>query len=595
MCGIVGAITNYNVLAEVFEGLTILENRGYDSSGIAWLESGATLRCVRSLGVIDQLRQQMPTSAMSKVAIGHTRWATHGKPSVVNAHPHCSKDRFAVVHNGIIENYEPLREELQAAGYVFASQADSEVLAHLVHFEAQQEDGIVAVMQRVLQRIRGHYALVVLDAQNPHQLVAVSYQSPLVVARSHKGTFIASEQRAIAEYCDQIYHLVDHDMVVIGADKVTLYNESNTQLIKWLPLHAQAMAAELGDDKFHMIKEIKQQPDIMHQLFSEPPAYDAICDQGQLQYDEIVFAACGTSYHASSIAQYWLDAWDVPAHSQVQVASEFRLTRQQCQRRTLVVVISQSGETADTLQALKSAQKHGLDAMVITNVENSTMTRYGQHVVYTHAGVEIGVASTKTFTAQLAVLLQLVLALPHFQQHEEVSAYLPKLPEVMQAVIDQSATIRGFVQRILQSKQYLFIARGIGCYAANEAALKFQELTYFHAQAYPAGELKHGPLALIEDQVVVIAFLHHPQYQDRLLSNLNEIESRGGRVFLLCDDAITPPQRWKDHTLLLPHLPEMLTPFSFLVASQLMAYHAADLLGRDVDMPRNLAKAVTVE
>ena len=613
MCGIVGAVSPHNIVPILVQGLQRLEYRGYDSCGVA-VHQGGQLRRARSTARVSELQAQVEAEGVqSGTGIAHTRWATHGAPAVHNAHPHFSGNKIALVHNGIIENHEELRAELQAKGYTFESQTDTEVIAHLVHHLYNGD--LFEAVQQAVPRLKGAYAIAVFCAEEPHRVVGAREGSPLILGlggpQSGGANYLASDAMALAGVTDQIVYLEEGDVVDLQLGKHWVAARDATGHFRPVQREARTVqahsgAAELGPYRHYMQKEIFEQPRaiadtlegvqrITPELFGDG-AYGIF-----KQVDQVLILACGTSYYAGSVAKYWLESIArIP--TSVEIASEYRYRESVPNPRTLVVTITQSGETADTLAALKHAQAQGMHhTLTICNVATSAMVRACRLAYITRAGVEIGVASTKAFTTQLAGLFLLTLALAQTRGHltdEQEAAHLKAmrhLPVALRAVLALEPQVIGWAEAFARKEHALFLGRGLHYPIALEGALKLKEISYIHAEAYPAGELKHGPLALVTDQMPVVTVAPNDTLLEKLKSNLQEVRARGGELFVFADadTRIEPSQGM--HVIRMPEHYGALSPILHVVPLQLLAYHTACARGTDVDKPRNLAKSVTVE
>ncbi len=618
MCGIVGAVSTRNIVPILVEGLKRLEYRGYDSCGVAVHQDGA-LRRARSTARVAELEIGIAQDGVhATTGIAHTRWATHGAPAVRNAHPHFSSGpgndvalagRIALVHNGIIENHDELRAELQQRGYVFASQTDTEVIAHLVH---QLYDGdLLDAVQRALPRLRGAYAIAVFCRDEPHRVVGARQGSPLVLGVGKGETFLASDAMALAGVTDQIVYLEEGDVVDLqtGRAWVSAADGSGRYRAVERPVRtvqAHSGAAELGPYRHYMQKEIFEQPKaiadtldgvagISPELFGDG-AYGVF-----KEIDQVLILACGTSYYSGSTARYWLESIaGIP--TTVEVASEYRYRDSVPNPRTLVVTISQSGETADTLAALKHARALGMKhTLTICNVATSAMVRECAMAYITRAGVEIGVASTKAFTTQLVGLYLLTLALAQVrgrltdaQEAAQLKA-LRHLPLALQAVLALEPQVIAWAEDFARKENALFLGRGLHYPIALEGALKLKEISYIHAEAYPAGELKHGPLALVTEEMPVVTVAPNDAMLEKLKSNMQEVRARGGQLYVFADADGNVKSEPGVHVIRMPEHYGALSPILHVVPLQLLAYHTACARGTDVDKPRNLAKSVTVE
>jgi glucosamine--fructose-6-phosphate aminotransferase (isomerizing) len=627
MCGIVGAVSTRNIVPILLEGLKRLEYRGYDSCGVA-VHQGGELRRARSTSRVMELEAGVKADEVaSGTGIAHTRWATHGAPAVHNAHPHFSAGpkataesigRIALVHNGIIENHDALREELQQRGYRFDSQTDTEVIAHLVH--SLYDGDLLEAVQRALPRLQGAYAIAVFCRDEPQRVVGARQGSPLIlgVGKAADGSlgaenFLASDAMALAGVTDQIVYLEEGDVVDLQLGKVWISTPDAANPGRYVPVQrevrtvqAHSGAAELGPYRHYMQKEIFEQPraladtlegvaGISPELFGDG-AYSVF-----KQVDRVLILACGTSFYSGSTARYWLESIaGIP--TTVEIASEYRYRDSVPDPRTLVVTISQSGETADTLAAVKHAKSLGmLQTLTICNVATSAMVRECKLAYVTRAGAEIGVASTKAFTTQLAALYLLTLALAQTrgrlddaQEAEHLKA-LRHLPVALQAVLALEPQVIAWSEDFARKENALFLGRGLHYPIALEGALKLKEISYIHAEAYPAGELKHGPLALVTDQMPVVTVAPNDALLEKLKSNLQEVRARGGQLYVFADSDTHIDNGPGVHVIRMPEHYGALSPILHVVPLQLLAYHTACARGTDVDKPRNLAKSVTVE
>ena len=613
MCGIVGAVSTRNIVPVLVEGLKRLEYRGYDSCGVA-VHQGGQLRRTRSTSRVAELGAQIAQdNVQSGTGIAHTRWATHGVPAMHNAHPHFSADCIALVHNGIIENHDELRAELQSKGYVFESQTDTEVIAHLVH---QLYDGdLFDAVQRATHRLKGAYAIAVFCRDEPHRVVGARSGSPLVLGvglfDGQGETFLASDAMALAGVTDQIVYLEEGDVVDLQLGKYWITSrqpdghfERVTREVR--TVHAHTGAAELGPYQHYMQKEIFEQPraisDTLEAVAGITPALFGDGAHAVFkQIDRVLILACGTSYYSGSTAKYWLESIaGIPCS--VEIASEYRYRDSVPDARTLVVTISQSGETADTIAALKHARSLGMvHTLTICNVATSAMVRECKLNFLTHAGVEIGVASTKAFTTQLVALFLLTLTLAQLRgrlSDAQEAAHLKALrhlPAAVQAVLALEPQVIAWAADFARKENALFLGRGLHYPIALEGALKLKEISYIHAEAYPAGELKHGPLALVTSAMPVVTIAPNDALLEKLKSNLQEVRARGGELFVFADSDTHIASEQGVHVIRMPEHYGALSPILHVVPLQLLAYHTACARGTDVDKPRNLAKSVTVE
>lgn len=611
MCGIVGYVGHKKVVPVLLEGLKRLEYRGYDSAGLAILQQDRIV-VHRSVGKIKELENALwGRDFPGEVGLGHTRWATHGRPTENNAHPHsdCTGD-LVVVHNGIIENYQALKDKLQREGHHFKSDTDTEVVAHLIETQLRNTTDLETAVRRALADVVGTYALGILWRGDPHRLVAARNGSPLVVGLGDGEFLIASDLPAILAHTRDVLFLDDEEVAVLSHDGVnvtTLTGESvdkKIEKILWTPL-----MAEKSGYKHFMLKEIYEQPRAIRdtirgrfsldggQLYLE--GLDVIQDRLST-IDRIVIVACGTSWHAGLVGKFLIeDLARIPV--EVDYGSEFRYRNPILGERTLVVTISQSGETLDTLVSMREAHRHGCQALAICNVVGSTLSRESDGILYTHAGPEIGVASTKAFTTQLAALYLLALALGRANGHLDGARIqgllneLIRLPQRMEQVLSLGPTVEELAARFHAASNFLYLGRGINYPIALEGALKLKEISYIHAEGYPAGEMKHGPIALITEEMPVIFLAPKDRTLEKVLSNMAEVKTRNGIVIALSDETESGLQAKADHLINIPHTSPYLMPLLLVVPLQLLAYHIAVRKGCDVDQPRNLAKSVTVE
>lgn len=608
MCGIVGAVAQRDIVPILIEGLKRLEYRGYDSCGVAVHREGALTRA-RSTSRVAELDAQVRAEGLTGfTGIAHTRWATHGAPAVHNAHPHFSRDRIALVHNGIIENHDELRAELTAKGYEFVSQTDTEVIAHLV--ESLYDGDLFDAVKRASAHLRGAYAIAVFCRDEPHRLVATREGSPLVLGVGDNENFVASDAMALAGVTDQIVYLEEGDIVDLQLGRYWIEARQGNGFVRVerpvRTVHAHTGAAELGPYRHFMQKEIFEQPraiaDTLEGVVSITPelfgdgAYKIFRD-----IDSVLILACGTSYYAGCTAKYWIEAIaGIP--TQVEIASEYRYRTSVPNPKSLVVTISQSGETADTIAALKHARSLGMEnTLTICNVATSAMVRECRLAYITRAGVEIGVASTKAFSTQLAGLFLLTLSLAQVRGKltEEQEATCLKsmrhLPVALQGVLALEPQIIAWAEEFARKSNALFLGRGLHYPIALEGALKLKEISYIHAEAYPAGELKHGPLALVDKEMPVVTVAPNDQLLEKLKSNMQEVRARGGELYVFADADTRIHGDEGIHVIRMPEHYGPLSPILHVVPLQLLAYHTACARGTDVDKPRNLAKSVTVE
>ncbi len=610
MCGIVGAAAQRDVQGILLEGLKRLEYRGYDSAGLAIMGPDGTISRQRELGKVAALQQAIEANPPSgRLGIAHTRWATHGKPSQINAHPHMSGNGLAIVHNGIIENFEPLRRELEADGYHFASQTDTEVVAHLIEREYRLDGNLQQAFNRAVARVEGAYALAVMHVSQPQSLLVARQGSPLVIGVGIGEHFVASDQLALLPVTDRFIYLEEGDTAVVSSDAVIITDVNGQSVERPINRFEHSLdAAEKGSYRHFMLKEIHEQPTVIRATLEGRLTESRVLEQalgteasqllGSIRHVQIV--ACGTSYHAGMVARYWIEELaGVPCS--VEVASEYRYRHHVIQPDTLFLTISQSGETADTLAALREARNSGFRAaLAICNVAGSSLVRESDMVVMTHAGPEIGVASTKAFTTQLTALLLFTLALGRHNglsaDHEaELVAALHQLPDRVEEVLGLDGAIKELAGAFIDKQHSLFLGRGSMYPIAMEGALKLKEISYIHAEAYPAGELKHGPLALVDSDMPVVTIAPGNELVEKLKSNLQEVRARGGELFVFADAETDLQSEDGVHVMTIPPIHPTLAPVLYTIPLQLLSYHVAVLKGTDVDQPRNLAKSVTVE
>jgi glucosamine--fructose-6-phosphate aminotransferase (isomerizing) len=609
MCGIVGAVARRNVVPILLEGLKRLEYRGYDSAGIAVVNG--KLQRLRSTGRVAQLGRLVDENSLhGNIGIAHTRWATHGRPSEINAHPHVSGG-ISVVHNGIIENHEEMRRKLRAQGYAFVSETDSEVIAHLIHSKTRVGFGLLEAVRRSVQELQGAYAIAVINEASKDKMVVARMGAPLLLGIGEHENFAASDTSALLQVTQQVIYLEEGDCAEVSLEGIRIVERHNGQSIE-RPLHESKLSAasvELGRYRHYMQKEIFEQPravadtlelavnarSISSQLFG----VDA--ERILAQVDSVLILACGTSSHAGLVARHWIEGLaGIPCN--VEVASEYRYRASVPNPRTLVVAISQSGETADTLAALEHARSLGQPhSLAICNVAESALVRAAALRFLTRAGPEIGVASTKAFTTQLASLLLLAMTLAKMRgklsagREADLLDTLRGLPGVLTRALDTEGPITDWSANFALRKNALFLGRGIHYPIAMEGALKLKEITYIHAEAYPAGELKHGPLALVDNRMPVIAIAPRGALLEKLKSNLQEVRARGGELFVMADEDTHLEAGEGLHVIQMPPHAAIVSPIVHAIPLQLLAYHAALCRGTDVDKPRNLAKSVTVE
>ena len=610
MCGIVGAIAQRDVAEILINGLHRLEYRGYDSAGVAVIDPNNELHRVRCLGKVKALDEAVAVKPLiGGTGIAHTRWATHGEPSEANAHPHTSGN-FAVVHNGIIENHEELRELLKSRGYVFNSQTDTEVIAHLVNWEMRTASTLLEAVQKTVKQLTGAYGMVVLDREHPEHLVAARSGSPLVIGLGIGENFLASDQLALLSVTRRFIYLEEGDIAEITRRTVDIYDANGQKVER--EVHESNLendAAEKGKFRHFMQKEIYEQPNALintmeGRILHNNVIVDAIGNGAAEileKVEHIQIVACGTSYNAGMTARYWFEAL-AGVSCDVEIASEFRYRKFVTRSNSLLVTISQSGETADTLAALRLAKEKGyMAALTICNVSSSSLVRESDLAFMTRAGVEVGVASTKAFTTQLAALLMLVTAIGKVkgnisnEQEVEIVKALQSLPAEVEKALAFDKDIEALAEDFAEKNHALFLGRGEFYPIAMEASLKLKEISYIHAEAYAAGELKHGPLALIDADMPVIVVAPNNELLEKVKSNIEEVRARGGQLYVFADKeaGFTPSEGMKIITM--PKVNDIVAPIFYTIPMQLLSYHVALIKGTDVDQPRNLAKSVTVE
>ena len=610
MCGIVGAVAQRDVAEILINGLHRLEYRGYDSAGVAVVDPNHELHRVRCLGKVKALDEAVAIKPLiGGTGIAHTRWATHGEPSEANAHPHTSGN-FAVVHNGIIENHEELRELLKSRGYVFNSQTDTEVIAHLVEWEMRTASTLLEAVQKTVKQLTGAYGMVVLDREHPEHLVAARSGSPLVIGLGIGENFLASDQLALLSVTRRFIYLEEGDIAEITRRTVDIYDANGRKVER--EVHESNLendAAEKGKFRHFMQKEIYEQPNALintmeGRVLHNNVIVDAIGNGAAEileKVEHIQIVACGTSYNAGMTARYWFEAL-AGVSCDVEIASEFRYRKFVTRPNSLLVTISQSGETADTLAALRLAKEKGyMAALTICNVSSSSLVRESDLAFMTRAGVEVGVASTKAFTTQLAALLMLVTAIGKVkgnisnEKEVEIVKALQSLPAEIEKALAFDKDIEALAEDFAEKNHALFLGRGEFYPIAVEASLKLKEISYIHAEAYAAGELKHGPLALIDADMPVIVVAPNNELLEKVKSNIEEVRARGGQLYVFADKeaGFTPSEGMKIITM--PKVNEIVAPIFYTVPMQLLSYHVALIKGTDVDQPRNLAKSVTVE
>lgn len=610
MCGIVGAVAQRDVAEILINGLHRLEYRGYDSAGVAVVNENYELQRVRCLGKVKALDEVVSEKPLiGGTGIAHTRWATHGEPSETNAHPHVS-GTFAVVHNGIIENHEELRELLKSRGYVFLSQTDTEVIAHLVEWEMRSTDSLLEAVKKAVKQLTGAYGMVVMDSRHPEHLVAARSGSPLVIGLGLGENFLASDQLALLSVTRRFIFLEEGDIAEITRRTVDIYDTYGNKVER--EIHESNLendAAEKGKFRHFMQKEIYEQPTALintmeGRINHENVIVDSIGNGAKSileKVEHIQIVACGTSYNAGMVARYWFESL-AGVSCDVEIASEFRYRKFVTRPNSLLITLSQSGETADTLAALRLAKEKGyMAALTICNVAGSSLVRESDLAFMTRAGVEVGVASTKAFTTQLAALLMLVTALGKVKGHisaekeHEIIKAMQSLPAEIEKALAFDTEIEALAEDFAEKHHALFLGRGAFYPIAVEASLKLKEISYIHAEAYAAGELKHGPLALIDADMPVIVVAPNNELLEKVKSNIEEVRARGGQLYVFADKeaGFTPSEGMKIITM--PKVNDIVAPIFYTIPMQLLSYHVALIKGTDVDQPRNLAKSVTVE
>ncbi len=609
MCGIVGAVASRNVVSTLIEGLSRLEYRGYDSAGVAVL-SGGTIERVRAVGRVAAMTEKAQEARLTgQVGIGHTRWATHGGVTESNAHPHVSKGEIAVVHNGIIENHDVQRDKLKKLGYEFTSQTDTEVIAHLIHYY-HKDLNLLAATQKAVAELTGAFAISVISVKEPEHMITARLGCPLLLGLGDGENFIASDVSAVLSVTRKVIYLEDGDVADIRRDGVTIYGRDGAEVTRKIHMSDVSLASmELGPYAHFMQKEIHEQPRALNDTI------EALIDDNKFsaelfgkdasavfkQADSVLILAAGTSYYAALTAKYWLEGIaKIPTN--VEIASEYRYRESVPNKNQLIVTISQSGETLDTMEALKHAKSLGQNlTLAICNVQESAIPRASQLVFYTRAGAEIGVASTKAFTTQLVALFTLAATLAKqrglltSQAEQEHLNALRQLAGSVQYALNLEPQIREWAKRFADKEHALFLGRGVHYPIALEGALKLKEISYIHAEAYPAGELKHGPLALVDNNMPVVVIAPNDALLEKVKSNMQEVRARGGELFVFADADSHFTESEGVHVIRTPRHVGVLSPILHTIPVQMLAYHAALLKGTDVDKPRNLAKSVTVE
>ena len=612
MCGIIAAYAQRNVTPILLEGLHRMEYRGYDSAGMAVLDKDYSIQRTRALGKVAALGEKLEKTPMdSGIGIAHTRWATHGEPSEANAHPHNSSEQFSVVHNGIIENHEPLRVELKNDGYEFSSQTDTEVIVHLLHREVGKAGDYLKGVQNSVALLDGAYAVAILNTQMPDRMIAVRKGSPLLVGLGVGEFFLASDTAALIPVTQEFIYLEDGDLVDICESKLTILDESGAEVKRPVKTSTLSLGSvDKGPYKHFMLKEIYEQPNAVRATLQ-----DRITDSNLLlngfgdldpallkRVEAIHIVACGTSYHAGLTSKYWFEEY-TQTPCTVEIASEYRYRTVAVPKNTLYITLSQSGETADSLAALEEVKNSGLymGTLAICNVPESTLTREADATLLTKAGPEIGVASTKAFTTQLVALQLVALTMAKAKetqteaQRAEIIRALYESPITMERLLGLDRTIEHLAEQFVEKDHAIFLGRGPMFPIALEGALKLKEISYIHAEGYPAGELKHGPLALVDNEVPVVAIAPNDSLLEKLKSNLEEVRTRGGQLYVMTEEDTDIESVDGLELVKIPGCPEAVAPLLLTVPLQLLSYHVAVMRGTDVDQPRNLAKSVTVE
>jgi len=610
MCGIVGAVAERNVVEILLEGLKRLEYRGYDSAGVALLDKDGNLKRIRKIGKVKNLAEAVESeTALGTTGIAHTRWATHGGVTEYNAHPHFSSSRVAVVHNGIIENYVSLRKNLTEKGYIFSSDTDTETIAHVVHEMLNDGKPLLEAVQSAVTHFTGAYGTVVIDKEDPDKMVVARSGSPLVIGLGLGENFIASDQLALLPVTRRFIFLEEGDVAEVTRREVTIFDKSGVRVEREIiESTVEHDAGDKGGYRHYMLKEIYEQPAVIRSALQDRVDnvhnIDALFGNGaeeilkQVKHVQII--ACGTSYHAGMTARYWLEE-HANVSCSVEIASEFRYRKSAVHQNSLLVTISQSGETADTLAALRLAKELGyMSALTICNVPGSSLVRESDLAFMTLAGAEIGVASTKAFTTQLTAFLMLTLALGKFNglsddKAQAITAAIKTLPGKIEEALSTADAIESLAEEFADKHHSLFLGRGAQYPIAMEGALKLKEISYIHAEAYASGELKHGPLALIDDEMPVIVVAPNDELLEKLKSNVEEVRARGGIMYVFADADAHFESDETMRVIDIPHCADIIAPIVYTIPLQLLSYYVALIKGTDVDQPRNLAKSVTVE
>lgn len=610
MCGIVGAVAERNVVEILLEGLKRLEYRGYDSAGVALLQSDGALTRIRRTGKVQELVDAIGgQEALGSTGIAHTRWATHGGVTEANAHPHVSEERIAVVHNGIIENYQTLRESLSAKGYRFSSDTDTETIAHTVHDALKTADSLLAAVQQSVPQFHGAYGTVIMDKQDPSRVVVARSGSPLVIGLGLGENFIASDQMALLPVTRRFIFLEEGDVAEITRRSVSIFDKQGNPVEREvIESNIEHDAGDKGGYRHYMLKEIHEQPTVVrnalqHRLDEKGLVADVFGNGAEALFEKVKhvqIVACGTSYHSGMTARYWLEQY-ANVSCNVEIASEFRYRKSVVHENSLLVTISQSGETADTLAALRLAKELGyMASLTICNVPGSSLVRESDLSFMTRAGAEIGVASTKAFTTQLTAFLMLTLALGKYhgmsaKDENAIVKALHSLPAKLEETLTITQGIEDLAEEFADKHHSLFLGRGDQYPIAMEGALKLKEISYIHAEAYASGELKHGPLALIDEEMPVIVVAPNNELLEKLKSNVEEVRARGGIMYVFADKDTAFASDDTMRVINVPHCDAPIAPIIYTIPLQLLSYYVALIKGTDVDQPRNLAKSVTVE
>lgn len=610
MCGIVGGVAQRDVAGILVEGLRRLEYRGYDSAGVATVDQSNKLTSVKRLGKVEALAQALSLEPLTGgTGIAHTRWATHGVPSEVNAHPHCSNERIAVVHNGIIENHEALRTQLQSLGYEFISQTDTEVITHLVHHELKTATSLIEAVQKTVKQLEGAYGTVVMDRTDPDKLIVARSGSPLVIGHGLGENFIASDMLALLPVTRQFSFLEEGDVAEITRFTVSVFDINGKPVVREVKeTNVSNDSSDKGEYRHYMLKETYEQPTAIRNTLAgritdgklDLNSFSNGADELFKEIEHVQIIACGTSYHSGMVARYWLEAL-AGVSCNIEIASEFRYRKSFVPKNALIVTISQSGETADTLAALRLAKELGYRASLsICNVAGSSLVRESDLAFMTNAGTEIGVASTKAFTTQLVALMMMTVALGKhngmsIQVQDDIVQALMSLPSKIDEVLALAPSIEALAEDFADKNHALFLGRGDQYPIAMEGALKLKEISYIHAEAYAAGELKHGPLALIDAEMPVIVVAPKNDLIEKLKSNVEEVRARGGLMYVFADSEANFSSDDTMKVIDVPVCDALIAPIVYTIPLQLLSYYVAIIKGTDVDQPRNLAKSVTVE